>query len=89
MYCVFADGPISLEDSHTQKFWGKWFGKNEDDKPAKKEEDIDYDLKQELDDDYELSDFDDWHGVERSGEDMTSDDDDDADGGEMMPIFTI
>ncbi len=54
-------------------------------------DEIDYDLKDGAihDGDAELSDFDDWWGVERQGEErgMSSDDDDDADGGGRMQIL--
>eukprot|EP00356_Strombidium_inclinatum_P001982 CAMPEP_0170479356 /NCGR_PEP_ID=MMETSP0208-20121228/624_1 /TAXON_ID=197538 /ORGANISM="Strombidium inclinatum, Strain S3" /LENGTH=98 /DNA_ID=CAMNT_0010751733 /DNA_START=210 /DNA_END=506 /DNA_ORIENTATION=+ len=80
-----------LPDNSTRKFLGKWFRKDSD--PEEGSEEIDYDLRDgNLNDgDAELSDFENWWGVERQGNErgMQSDDDDDADGGEMMPILDI
>ena len=86
---------------YTHSVLEKLFRKKEEVTEGETEqEDIDYDLKregkpeQEDDDVTDIEEADDWHGVEREGQehhgrqsDSDHDDDDDQDGGHMMPIL--
>ena len=76
------------------QFLGKWFqggrGETDIEQELDKEPEIDYDLKNNDDQEGQTSDFEEWWGVEREGKKESSDSnssDDDDDGGEMMPIF--
>ena len=87
-----------LQEMDRNMFLGKLFGHNRNNEVESEDQGsdgLDYELKREAGDDQgQSSDFEEWWGVEREGrggpsqtDDKNDTDDDDLDGGEMMPVF--